>query len=97
MDYAGVSMSQLTESNSDIAGFYSTNFSAIWLFISLLKTCFVLINLLCFFFSTVCAEILKGSLSTMERHIQRLEGDIENFPKTDDQQDKFVEKMSISF
>lgn len=33
----------------------------------------------------------------MERHIQRLENDIENFPKTDDQQDKFVEKMSISF
>lgn len=33
----------------------------------------------------------------MERHIQRLENDIEHFPKTDDQQDKFVEKMSISF
>lgn len=33
----------------------------------------------------------------MERHIQRLENDIENFPKTDDKQDKFVEKMSISF
>lgn len=43
------------------------------------------------------AEILKSSLTTMERHIQRLENDIENFPKTDDQQDKFVEKMSISF
>lgn len=33
----------------------------------------------------------------MERHIQRLENDIENFPKTADGQDKFVEKMSISF
>ena len=49
------------------------------------------------FFSTVSAEILKSSLSTMERHIQRLENDIENFPKKDDQEDKFVEKLSISF
>uniref|UniRef100_A0A3B5MDT7 Diaphanous-related formin 2 n=1 Tax=Xiphophorus couchianus TaxID=32473 RepID=A0A3B5MDT7_9TELE len=40
------------------------------------------------------AEILKGSLTTMEKQIQRLENDIENFPKTDDLQDKFVEKMS---
>lgn len=48
-------------------------------------------------FPTVSAEILKSSLTTMERQIQRLENDIENFPKTDDQQDKFVEKMSISF
>ncbi|KAG8003882.1 Protein diaphanous-like protein 2, partial [Nibea albiflora] len=47
--------------------------------------------------SKVSAEILKSSLTTMERHIQRLENDIENFPKTDDKQDKFVEKMSISF
>nr|XP_054596005.1 protein diaphanous homolog 2 isoform X3 [Nothobranchius furzeri] len=44
--------------------------------------------------SKVAAEILKSSLSTMERHIQRLENDIGNFPKTDDPQDKFVEKMS---
>lgn len=43
------------------------------------------------------AEILKSSLTTMERHIQRLENDIEHFPKTDDERDKFVEKMSISF
>lgn len=49
------------------------------------------------FFPAVSAEILKGSLTSMERHIQRLENDIENFPKTDDEQDKFVEKMSISF
>uniref|UniRef100_A0A669B285 Diaphanous related formin 2 n=1 Tax=Oreochromis niloticus TaxID=8128 RepID=A0A669B285_ORENI len=47
--------------------------------------------------SKVSAEILKSSLTNMERHIQRLENDIENFPKTDDEQDKFVEKMSISF
>ncbi|XP_059377645.1 protein diaphanous homolog 2-like [Carassius carassius] len=44
--------------------------------------------------SKVSAQILKGSLDTMERHIQRLENDIENFPKTEDKQDKFVEKMS---
>ncbi|XP_028271325.1 protein diaphanous homolog 2 isoform X4 [Parambassis ranga] len=44
--------------------------------------------------SKVSAEILKGSLTTMERQIQRLENDIENFPKTEDKQDKFVEKMS---
>ncbi|KAK6299104.1 hypothetical protein J4Q44_G00306140 [Coregonus suidteri] len=30
----------------------------------------------------------------MERNIQRLENDIENFPKTDDEKDKFVEKLS---
>uniref|UniRef100_A0A3Q4MNP3 Diaphanous-related formin 2 n=1 Tax=Neolamprologus brichardi TaxID=32507 RepID=A0A3Q4MNP3_NEOBR len=47
--------------------------------------------------SKVSAEILKSSLTNMERHIQRLENDIENFPKTADGQDKFVEKMSISF
>ncbi|XP_077464737.1 protein diaphanous homolog 2 isoform X3 [Stigmatopora argus] len=44
--------------------------------------------------SKVSAEILKGSLTTMERQIVRLENDIENFPKSDDPQDKFVEKMS---
>ncbi|XP_041705684.1 protein diaphanous homolog 2 isoform X2 [Coregonus clupeaformis] len=44
--------------------------------------------------SKVSAEILKSSLSTMERNIQRLENDIENFPKTDDEKDKFVEKLS---
>ncbi|KAJ0049837.1 hypothetical protein NL108_003610, partial [Boleophthalmus pectinirostris] len=46
--------------------------------------------------SKVSAEILNSSLATMERHIKRLENDITNFPKTDDPQDKFVEKMSIS-
>ncbi|KAG5851829.1 hypothetical protein ANANG_G00055950 [Anguilla anguilla] len=44
--------------------------------------------------SKVSAQILKASLDTMERQIQRLETDIQNFPKTDDKQDKFVEKMS---
>uniref|UniRef100_A0A8C1G6K2 Diaphanous-related formin 2 n=1 Tax=Cyprinus carpio TaxID=7962 RepID=A0A8C1G6K2_CYPCA len=39
--------------------------------------------------SKVSAQILKASLDTMERHIQRLENDIQNFPKTDDKQDKF--------
>uniref|UniRef100_A0A3Q0SBH7 Diaphanous related formin 2 n=1 Tax=Amphilophus citrinellus TaxID=61819 RepID=A0A3Q0SBH7_AMPCI len=47
--------------------------------------------------SKVSAEILKSSLTNMERQIQRLENDIEKFPKTNDGQDKFVEKMSISF
>ncbi|CAL8307915.1 unnamed protein product [Arctogadus glacialis] len=47
--------------------------------------------------SRVPAEILSSSLSNMEKQIQRLESDIKNFPKTDDEQDKFVEKMSISF
>ncbi|XP_066571111.1 protein diaphanous homolog 2 isoform X4 [Amia ocellicauda] len=44
--------------------------------------------------SKVSAQILKASLDTMERHIERLENDIKNFPKTDDSQDKFVQKMS---
>uniref|UniRef100_A0A673GUC9 Protein diaphanous homolog 2-like n=1 Tax=Sinocyclocheilus rhinocerous TaxID=307959 RepID=A0A673GUC9_9TELE len=39
--------------------------------------------------SKVSAQILKASLDTMERHIQRLENDIQNFPKTDEKQDKF--------
>ncbi|KAM8908098.1 protein diaphanous homolog 2 isoform 4-T6 [Spinachia spinachia] len=43
--------------------------------------------------SKVSADVLNSSLATMERHIQRLENDIQNFPKTADQQDKFVEKM----
>ncbi|XP_046705110.1 protein diaphanous homolog 2 isoform X3 [Silurus meridionalis] len=44
--------------------------------------------------SKVSAQILKASLDTMEHQIKRLENDIQNFPKTDDKQDKFVEKMS---
>ncbi|MCI4379873.1 hypothetical protein PGIGA_G00233400 [Pangasianodon gigas] len=46
--------------------------------------------------SKVSAQILKASLDSMERQIQRLENDIKSFPKTEDKQDKFVEKMSIS-
>lgn len=44
----------------------------------------------------VSAQILKASMDTMEIQIQRLENDIQNFPKTDDKRDKFVEKMTIS-
>ncbi|MBN3304333.1 DIAP2 protein, partial [Amia calva] len=33
----------------------------------------------------------------MERHIERLENDIKNFPKTDDSQDKFVQKIMYGF
>ncbi|XP_076148781.1 protein diaphanous homolog 2-like [Alosa pseudoharengus] len=44
--------------------------------------------------SKVSAQILKASLDNMERQIQRLENDITNFPKSEDKQDKFVEKMS---
>uniref|UniRef100_A0A8C6TUC8 Diaphanous-related formin 2 n=1 Tax=Neogobius melanostomus TaxID=47308 RepID=A0A8C6TUC8_9GOBI len=40
--------------------------------------------------SKVPAEILKSSLATMERHIQRLENDITNFPKSDDHRTSFV-------
>ncbi|KAB5571160.1 hypothetical protein PHYPO_G00221820 [Pangasianodon hypophthalmus] len=46
--------------------------------------------------SKVSAQILKAILDSMERQIQRLENDIQSFPKTEDKQDKFVEKMSIS-
>ncbi|XP_053091458.1 protein diaphanous homolog 2 isoform X3 [Pangasianodon hypophthalmus] len=44
--------------------------------------------------SKVSAQILKAILDSMERQIQRLENDIQSFPKTEDKQDKFVEKMS---
>ncbi|MBN3287936.1 DIAP2 protein, partial [Polyodon spathula] len=47
--------------------------------------------------SKVSAQILKASLDTMERQIQRLENDIKNFPNNDDDPDKFVQKMAISF
>uniref|UniRef100_A0A673MC23 Protein diaphanous homolog 2-like n=1 Tax=Sinocyclocheilus rhinocerous TaxID=307959 RepID=A0A673MC23_9TELE len=43
--------------------------------------------------SKLSAQILKASLDTMERHIQRLENDIQNFSKTEDKQDK-VEKLA---
>ncbi|XP_051791304.1 protein diaphanous homolog 2 isoform X3 [Erpetoichthys calabaricus] len=44
--------------------------------------------------SKVSAQIMKASLDSMERQIQRLENDIKNFPKVTDENDKFVEKMS---
>ncbi|XP_006029533.2 protein diaphanous homolog 2-like [Alligator sinensis] len=44
--------------------------------------------------SKVSAQCLKSSLDTMEHQIQRLESDIEKFPKTEDAHDKFVEKIS---
>uniref|UniRef100_A0A8B9C1A6 Diaphanous related formin 2 n=1 Tax=Anser brachyrhynchus TaxID=132585 RepID=A0A8B9C1A6_9AVES len=47
--------------------------------------------------SKVSAQTLKSNLDSMNHQIQRLENDIENFPKTQDEHDKFVEKMSISF
>lgn len=53
--------------------------------------------LLIVFFFLVSAQTLKSNLDSMNCQIQRLENDIENFPKTQDEHDKFVEKMSISF
>uniref|UniRef100_A0A8C0BX89 Protein diaphanous homolog 2 n=1 Tax=Buteo japonicus TaxID=224669 RepID=A0A8C0BX89_9AVES len=47
--------------------------------------------------SKVSAQTLKSNLALMDKQIQRLELDIKNFPKTEDEHDKFVEKMSISF
>ncbi|KAI1234920.1 Protein diaphanous 2, partial [Lamprotornis superbus] len=47
--------------------------------------------------SKVSAQTLKSNLDSMNQQIQRLERDIENFPKSQDEHDKFVEKMSISF
>ncbi|NXU95575.1 DIAP2 protein, partial [Xiphorhynchus elegans] len=47
--------------------------------------------------SKVSAQTLKSNLDSMNHQIQRLENDIQNFPKTQDEHDKFVEKMSISF
>nr|XP_033800688.1 protein diaphanous homolog 2 isoform X2 [Geotrypetes seraphini] len=44
--------------------------------------------------SKVSAQNLKSSLDAMEHQINRLEGDIKNFPKTDDPHDRFVAKMS---
>uniref|UniRef100_A0A674HVR5 Protein diaphanous homolog 2 n=1 Tax=Taeniopygia guttata TaxID=59729 RepID=A0A674HVR5_TAEGU len=47
--------------------------------------------------SKVSAQTLKSNLDSMNQQIQRLEKDIENFPKTQDEHDKFVEKMTHSF
>lgn len=53
--------------------------------------------LLIVIFFLVSAQTLKSNLDSMNQQIQRLENDIKNFPKTQDEHDKFVEKMSISF
>ncbi|XP_021261384.1 protein diaphanous homolog 2 isoform X2 [Numida meleagris] len=45
--------------------------------------------------SKVSDKTLKGSLDSMDKQIQRIENDIKNFPKIEDEHDKFVEKMSI--
>lgn len=44
--------------------------------------------------SKVSAQILKSNLAAMEQHIVNLERDIKKFPQTEDQHDKFVEKMA---
>lgn len=44
--------------------------------------------------SKVSAQILKSNLAAMEQQIVRLERDIKQFPKTENQHDKFVEKMT---
>uniref|UniRef100_S4R988 FH2 domain-containing protein n=1 Tax=Petromyzon marinus TaxID=7757 RepID=S4R988_PETMA len=46
--------------------------------------------------STVAAENLQKSLKQMEKQVQQLEGDLRAFSTTDDDTDKFVEKMTIS-
>ncbi|XP_048815921.1 protein diaphanous homolog 2 isoform X3 [Lagopus muta] len=47
--------------------------------------------------SKVSDKTLKSNLDSMNKQIQCIENDIKRFPKTDDEHDKFVEKMSISF
>uniref|UniRef100_A0A663MNH5 Diaphanous related formin 2 n=1 Tax=Athene cunicularia TaxID=194338 RepID=A0A663MNH5_ATHCN len=54
-------------------------------------------SLLIVIFFLVSAQTLKSNLESMNRQIQCLEKDIENFRKIQDEHDKFVEKMSISF
>ncbi|XP_048815918.1 protein diaphanous homolog 2 isoform X1 [Lagopus muta] len=45
--------------------------------------------------SKVSDKTLKSNLDSMNKQIQCIENDIKRFPKTDDEHDKFVEKMSI--
>ncbi|XP_067580159.1 protein diaphanous homolog 2 isoform X2 [Pseudorca crassidens] len=44
--------------------------------------------------SKVSAQILKSNLAAMEQQIVHLERDIKLFPKTENQRDKFVEKLT---
>lgn len=45
----------------------------------------------------VSAENLEKSLKHMEKQLQQLEKDLQTFPIPEDNHDKFVTKMSISF
>ncbi|XP_042681345.1 protein diaphanous homolog 2 isoform X1 [Centrocercus urophasianus] len=45
--------------------------------------------------SKVSDKTLKSNLDSMNKQIQCIENDIKRFPKTEDEHDKFVEKMSI--
>ncbi|NXA39766.1 DIAP1 protein, partial [Eudromia elegans] len=47
--------------------------------------------------SRVSAENLQKNLDMMKKQISDVERDIENFPATTDEKDKFVEKMTITF
>ncbi|NXJ14493.1 DIAP2 protein, partial [Odontophorus gujanensis] len=47
--------------------------------------------------SKVSEKTLKSNLDSMNKQIQSIENDIKNFPETNDEHDKFVQKMSISF
>uniref|UniRef100_A0A8C0K5C2 Diaphanous related formin 2 n=1 Tax=Canis lupus dingo TaxID=286419 RepID=A0A8C0K5C2_CANLU len=47
--------------------------------------------------NVISAQILKSNLTAMEQQIVHLERDIKKFPQTENQHDKFVEKMTISF
>ncbi|XP_053772867.1 protein diaphanous homolog 2 isoform X3 [Desmodus rotundus] len=44
--------------------------------------------------SKVSAQILKSNLAAMEQQIVHLERDLKKFPQTENQHDKFVEKMT---
>ncbi|XP_062910900.1 protein diaphanous homolog 1 [Mobula hypostoma] len=44
--------------------------------------------------SRVSAEMLQKNLEQMGKHITRLQKDLDSFPPSNDEQDKFVEKMS---
>ncbi|XP_055498470.1 protein diaphanous homolog 1-like [Leucoraja erinacea] len=47
--------------------------------------------------SRVSAELLQKNVEQMGKQIARLQKDIDSFPQSNDTQDKFVEKMTISF
>lgn len=49
------------------------------------------------FSSTVSAETIQKNLEQMSRQIKSIEKDLETFPPPQNDNDQFVEKMSISF